>query len=119
MPLSAHEQRQLERLEKQLHEDDPRFADAMELDLGRSLSTGYLVTFILCALGGVTLLLVGVTSPNLIVGVLGFTVMGCGFYFTTMRRKPSVAEESRAGGQWSTLISSFRGGRGGRCRGQP
>ncbi|MET1020930.1 MAG: DUF3040 domain-containing protein, partial [Arthrobacter sp.] len=29
MPLSEHEQKLLEQLEKQLHEDDPKFASSM------------------------------------------------------------------------------------------
>ena len=75
MPLSEHEQKLLEQLEKQLHEDDPKFANSMGSDPGRSWSTRHVVIGVLCALAGVFLLLVGVTLQNIFVGVLVFVVM--------------------------------------------
>ena len=85
MPLSEHEQKLLEQLEKQLHEDDPKFANSMGSDPGRTWSTRHVVIGVLCALAGIFLLLVGVTLQNIFVGVLGFVVMGAGVYFATMR----------------------------------
>ena len=85
MPLSEHEQKLLEQLEKQLHEDDPKFANSMGSDPGRTWSTRHVVIGVLCALAGIFLLLVGVTLQNIFVGVLGFVVMGGGVYFATMR----------------------------------
>ena len=61
MPLSEHEQKLLEQLEKQLHEDDPKFASSMGSDAGRSWSTRHLVIGVLATLAGVVLLLFGVT----------------------------------------------------------
>jgi len=85
MPLSEHEQKLLEQLEKQLHEDDPKFASSMGSDPGRSWSTRHLVIGVLGALAGILLLLLGVSLQSIIVGVLGFIVMGAGVYFATMR----------------------------------
>ncbi|WP_400159102.1 DUF3040 domain-containing protein [Arthrobacter sp. BPSS-3] len=85
MPLSEHEQKLLEQLEKQLHEDDPKFASSMGSDPVRSWSTRHLVIGILGTLAGVLLLLLGVSLQNIIVGVLGFVVMGGGVYYATMR----------------------------------
>ncbi|HYH77365.1 MAG TPA: DUF3040 domain-containing protein [Arthrobacter sp.] len=85
MPLSEHEQKLLEQLEKQLHEDDPKFANSMGSDPGRSWSTRHVVIGVLGALAGIFLLLVGVTLQSIFVGVLGFVVMGAGVYFATMR----------------------------------
>ncbi|MET3921870.1 DUF3040 domain-containing protein [Arthrobacter sp. UYEF20] len=85
MPLSEHEQKLLEQLEKQLNEDDPKFASSMGSDPGRSWSTRHLVIGVLATLAGIMLLLVGVTVQNIVVGVLGFVVMGAGVYFATMR----------------------------------
>ena len=81
MPLSEHEQKLLEQLEKQLHEDDPKFASSMGSDAGRSWSTRHLVIGVLATLAGVVLLLFGVTIQNIFVGVLGFVVMGAGVYY--------------------------------------
>ena len=76
MPLSEHEQKLLEQLERQLHEDDPKFANSMGSDPGRSWSTRHIVIGVLATLAGVLLLLVGVSLQNIFVGVLGFVVMG-------------------------------------------
>jgi hypothetical protein len=97
MPLSEHEQKLLEQLEKQLHEDDPKFANSMGSDPSRSWSTRHVVIGVLCALAGIFLLLVGVTLQNIFVGVLGFVVMGGGVYFATMRN--STGRKQRSGGR--------------------
>ncbi|MGY2747189.1 DUF3040 domain-containing protein [Arthrobacter sp. UYCu723] len=103
MPLSEHEQKLLEQLEKQLHEDDPKFASSMDSDHGRSWSTRHLVIGVLATLAGIMLLLFGVTVQNILVGVLGFVVMGAGVYFATMRSstsgKAKAAGSSRKSGK--------------------
>ncbi len=96
MPLSEHEQKLLEQLEKQLHEDDPKFASSMGSDAGRSWSTRHLVIGVLATLAGVVLLLFGVTIQNIFVGVLGFVVMGAGVYYATMRG--AAAGKAKAAG---------------------
>lgn len=95
MPLSEHEQKLLEQLEKQLHEDDPKFASSMGSDPGRSWSTRHLVIGVLGALAGILLLLLGVTLQNIFVGVVGFVVMGAGVYYATLR---SSSGRTKAGG---------------------
>jgi hypothetical protein len=112
MPLSEHEQKLLEQLEKQLHEDDPKFANSMGSDPGRTWSTRHLVVGVLCALAGIALLLVGVTTQIIIVGVLGFVVMGGGVYFATMRNasgaKPgSASGTGKSGKPRSSFMSSL------------
>jgi Flp pilus assembly protein TadB len=107
MPLSEHEQKLLEQLEKQLHEDDPKFAHSMGSDPGRNWSTRHLVIGVLCALAGIALLLVGVTTQIIIVGVLGFVVMGGGVYFATMRNGSGTKTGSAAGGKPGKPRSSF------------
>jgi Flp pilus assembly protein TadB len=107
MPLSEHEQKLLEQLEKQLHEDDPKFANSMGSDPGRSWSTRHVVIGVLCALAGVFLLLVGVTLQNIFVGVLGFVVMGGGVYFATMRSSRGTAGAKAGGGKPGKQRSSF------------
>jgi Flp pilus assembly protein TadB len=97
MPLSEHEQKLLEQLEKQLHEDDPKFASSMGSVPGRSWSTRHLVIGVLATLAGVLLLLVGVSMQNIFVGVLGFVVMGAGVYYATMRS--SAVRKAKAGGR--------------------
>ena len=106
MPLSEHEQKLLEQLEKQLNEDDPKFASSMGSVPGRSWSTRHLVIGVLATLAGVLLLLVGVSMQNIFVGVLGFVVMGAGVYFATMRSS-AVGKARTAGGRKGKPRSSF------------
>lgn len=125
MPLSEHEQKLLEQLEKQLHEDDPKFANSMGSDPGRSWSTRHVVIGVLCALAGVFLLLVGVTLQNIFVGVLGFVVMGGGVYFATMRSSSAGTKPgSKTGGRKpgkprSSFMSSLEERWDERRRGEP
>lgn len=112
MPLSEHEQKLLEQLEKQLHEDDPKFANSMGSDPGRSWSTRHVVIGVLCALAGIFLLLVGVTLNMIFVGVLGFVVMGAGVYFATMRsaapgKSGSGGRPGKPGKSRSSFMSSL------------
>ena len=106
MPLSEHEQKLLEQLEKQLHEDDPKFASQMGSVPGRSWSTRHLVMGVLATLAGVLLLLVGVSTQIIIVGVVGFVVMGAGVYFATMRSS-AVGKARAAGRKQGKARSSF------------
>ncbi|WP_426998946.1 DUF3040 domain-containing protein [Pseudarthrobacter sp. N5] len=108
MPLSEHEQKLLEQLEKQLHEDDPKFANSMGSDPGRSWSTRHIVIGVLGTLAGVLLLLVGVSLQNILIGVLGFIVMGGGVYFATMRSSGAGQSKSAGnGGKSARPRSSF------------
>lgn len=111
MPLSEHEQKLLEQLEKQLHEDDPKFAHSMGSDPGRTWSTRHLVIGVLAALAGIALLLVGVTTQIIIVGVLGFVVMGGGVYFATMRNgsgaRGGLPSAGKSGKPRSSFMSSL------------
>ena len=124
MPLSEHEQKLLEQLEKQLHEDDPKFANSMGSDPGRSWSTRHVVIGVLCALAGVFLLLVGVTFQNIFVGVLGFIVMGGGVYFATMRSSAATAKsgkvrKGKSGKQRGSFMSNLEERWDERRRGEP
>ncbi|WP_426302986.1 DUF3040 domain-containing protein [Arthrobacter sp. R-11] len=99
MPLSEHEQRLLEQLEKQLHEDDPKFANSMGSDPIRAWSTRHIIMGVLGTIAGVLLLLVGVSLQNIFLGVLGFIVMGAGVYFATLRRISGGKLKSRKSGK--------------------
>jgi Protein of unknown function (DUF3040) len=75
VPLSEHEQRQFEQIERALRADDPRFADAVAAAGPR---VQYKRRVIAAALGfvvGVGLLLAGVVINVIPVAVAGFVVM--------------------------------------------
>ncbi|HKU10400.1 DUF3040 domain-containing protein [Sinomonas sp.] len=86
MPLSEHEQKMLEQLEKQLHEEDPKFADSMGADALRRFSTRHIVLGVLGVIVGLLVLLLGgVQFSNIFVGVVGFLIMGASVYYGTLR----------------------------------
>ena len=75
MPLSEHEERMLDQIERALEADDPKFAHAVRTSDPR---VHYKRRAIKAALGfllGVALLLAGVISKVIEVGVAGFLVM--------------------------------------------
>ena len=85
MPLSEHEQQLLAQLEKQLHADDPRFVTSMGSSSVRGASTRNIVLGIVIAVVGLLVLLGGVVVKSVLLGVLGFVVMGAGVYVATLR----------------------------------
>ncbi|GAA1271151.1 spore wall synthesis complex protein [Kitasatospora nipponensis] len=78
MPLSEHEQRLLDQMERALYAEDPKFATALE---GTGLRPYTRRRVYLAAAGfvvGVALLMGGMVVPLVWVGVVGFLVMlGC------------------------------------------
>ncbi|KJK59618.1 DUF3040 domain-containing protein [Saccharothrix sp. ST-888] len=75
MPLSEHEQRLLEQMERALYAEDPKFASALE---GTGLRTYTRRKVYLAAAGfvvGVGLLMGGMVAQHIWVGVVGFLVM--------------------------------------------
>lgn len=83
MPLSEHEQRLLEQMERQLYADDPKLASTLR-GSGRSLRSRHrLMLGILGVAGGMGLLVAGVASAWPL-GVVGFLVMlGGGWLVST------------------------------------
>ena len=100
MALSEHEQRLLDQLEQQLHAEDPKFANSMATPAGAGISTRRIVIGALVAVAGIALLLRGVSLEmpvSLILGILGFLVMGSGVYYATTRGRRGVPVNSPAG----------------------
>ncbi|PQZ95885.1 hypothetical protein CQ018_00875 [Arthrobacter sp. MYb227] len=97
MPLSEHEQRLLEQLEKQLHEDH-RFASTMKtVSNAGNYSTRNLALGALIGIVGIGILIAGISSQLIIVGVLGFIVMFGGVYLALSRKGRSRAVRSPEG----------------------
>ncbi|MCG6493169.1 DUF3040 domain-containing protein [Kitasatospora sp. A2-31] len=94
MPLSEHEQRLLDQMERALYAEDPKFASALE---GTGLRT-YTRRRVYLAVGGfvvgVGLLMGGMVVPDQIwVSVVGFLVMlGCAVFALTGWRRGSAGQ---------------------------
>lgn len=88
MPLSEREQKLLDQLEQQLYADDPAFATNMQKTAKPGLDKKRLVLGSLGALAGLGLVLAGVATQQIWIGVIGFVVMVVGGYLAaTPRRK--------------------------------
>ena len=75
MPLSEHEQRQLEQIEQALRTDHPRFADAVHATDPRVHYKHRVIAAALGFLIGVGLLLAGVVINTVLIAVAGFMIM--------------------------------------------
>ena len=74
MPLSKHEQRLFEQIERSLAED-PKFASAVRATDPRFHARRRIVIAAVLFLGGIALLIYGAFSKTIPVGVAGFVVM--------------------------------------------
>jgi hypothetical protein len=99
MPLSEHEQRLLEQMEKALYAEDPKFATALRQNSGTKPNRGRAALGVIAFLLGVLIMMVGAVTNVIAVGVLGFVIMLMGALLTYagFRAKPSSAEATGEG----------------------
>ena len=86
MPLSEREQKLLEQLEQQLNADDPRFAETLNQRGHRSsgaagYSPRHVVLGVLISVVGLAVVIAGVGTKLIPLGVLGFVIMVAGVCF--------------------------------------
>ena len=97
MPLSEHEQRQLEQIEQALYADYPKLAQAVRAKDPRIHYKRRVVEAAVGFLLGVGLLLAGVVSKVIFIGVGGFVVMlACAMWALTSWRHMGGAATGRA-----------------------
>jgi hypothetical protein len=105
MPLSEHEQRLLDQIERELYAEDPKFASTVRGTRLRRPARRRRLQGIALFVVGVALLVLGVVLPVLrvaqipLVSVLGFLVMffGVMLAFTSIRQ-PAVERDGKDGG---------------------
>jgi hypothetical protein len=122
VPLSEHEQRLLEQIERALVDDDPKFASQVRtgdrrLKARRKLQLGV----VLIVVGLAVMVGGGAVAQSVIVGVLGSLVMFGGLALAVLNYKSATgaveAGSTPAGGRGPS--TSGRSGRGGRVGRQP
>lgn len=84
MPLSDHEQRVLEQLERQLNDDDPRLATRLADTGGSAIPVRRVVLGAVLAVAGLAVVLTGVSTQLVLVGVLGTALLGAGILVATL-----------------------------------
>ena len=94
MPLSEHEQRLLEQMERALYAEDPKFASSLRGKDPRSNFRRRLLLAIVGFVIGVVLLMTGLVAQVIFVSVLGFLAMlGCAFLAVTSYRAVNAASQ--------------------------
>jgi len=78
VPLSEHEQRLLEQMERALYAEDPKLATTLRGGGLRGGNRSRLALGVVAVLGGLGLLLAGVASNIAALGVVGFVVLLAG-----------------------------------------
>ena len=123
MPLSEHEQRVLEQIERSLYADDPKFAATVRGIDPRSRQRRRYARSVVGAVVGLALLPVGIAIDQIEVTFAGFLLALVAFLYgvAAWRRGPEHAE---AGGSVSSSHPAARGGRlraghAGRAAGAP
>lgn len=97
MPLSEHEQRMLEQMERALYAEDPKFATALEGSELRSYTRKRVYQAVAGFLVGIALLMAGMVAQQIWVSVVGFLVMlGCAVLAVTGWRKAPKPGEGQA-----------------------
>lgn len=96
MALSDHEQRLLEQMEKALYAEDPKFATSLRSAPGARAARGRAALGVLAILAGLGLLLAGVGTAVIALGVLGFVVMlvGSVVVYSAFQARPAVTSVS-------------------------
>ena len=95
MPLSEHEQRMLEQMERALYAEDPKFASALEGSGLRTYTRRRVYQAVAGFLVGIALLMAGMVAQLIWVSVVGFLVMlGCAVLAVTgWRKAPKPGEQ--------------------------
>ncbi|WFB10019.1 DUF3040 domain-containing protein [Streptomyces sp. LX-29] len=112
MPLSEHEQRMLEQMERALYAEDPKFATALEGSGLRTYTRRRVYQAVAGFLVGIALLMVGVAVQQIWVSVVGFLVMlGCAVLAVTGWRKAPKPGEQQPAGRRGGAVPGRRQGR--------
>jgi len=101
MPLSEHEQRLLDEMERNLYQNDADFVANISQTPRRKPAYRAIVLGVLIAVVGVGALIAGVTIRQPLVGILGFVLMFAGVLLAITpgrRRKDEAVFEEPLGG---------------------
>jgi hypothetical protein len=96
VPLSEHEQRLLEQMERALYAEDPKFATSLRSASAGKASRGRAALGVLVLLGGVTFLMLGAILPLIPLGVAGFVIMIIGATLTYLGLRGGSAPATAA-----------------------
>jgi len=98
MPLSEHEQRLLEQMEKALYAEDPKFATSLRSSGTTRGSRGRAGLGVFIVIVGLGVVVAGVSTSIVALGVAGFTAMlvGSAIAYSALRARPASEEAAEA-----------------------
>ncbi len=114
MPLSEHEQHLLEQMERALYAEDPKFATSMRNSPASAGDKRRIALGVIAFLAGMGMLVAGVATQVVLVGVAGFLAMLGGIWLAISAWR-SVTQPTSGGGQ-SAAPQAAAGPRTGRPR---
>lgn len=95
MPLSEHEQRLLDEMEKALSAEDPRLATTLSSPAFPRLGGRFTGVFALMSVLGLGLIAAGVSQQNPLLGIVGFLLTLFGLYLIINRAVTSGSREPK------------------------
>lgn len=116
MPLSEHEQRLLEQMERALYAEDPKFATSMRSARGGAGDRRRIAIGVVGLLVGLGLLVAGVAAKLVIVGVVGFLAMLGGLWLAISALRPGQEQAASAEGPGAPTNISSRSKKSSRSR---
>ncbi len=119
VPLSEHEQRLLEQIERALVDDDPKFASTVRTGDRRRKARRMLQIGALLIVVGLAGLIGGVAVPSVPLGVFGFLLMFGGLALGVLNYKGATGTVEVVPGPGTPTRPTGRGGRPGKARRQP
>ena len=122
VPLSEHEQRLLEQIERALVDDDPKFASSVRTGDRRGKARRKLQVGVLLFVVGMAALIGGAVIPSVPLGALGFLVAFGGLALTVLNYRSATGVVEVGPGAPAGGSAPGRGGRGrggGKARRQP
>lgn len=117
MPLSEHEQRLLEQMERALYAEDPKFATSMRNPRTVQGSKRRVALGVVAFLAGIAMLVAGVATQIVVIGVVGFLAMLGGIWLAVSAMRPGSQPPTQPGSGTPAAPGTGSGsGRPGRSR---
>ena len=111
MPLSEHEQRLLEQIERALVDDDPKFASTVRSGDRRLKARRKVQLGILLVVLGLAVLVGGAVANSVLLGVLGFLIAFGGLTLGVFNYKSATGAVESGGGKRGPAPKGRRGKR--------
>lgn len=109
MPLSEHEQRLLEQMERALYAEDPKFATSLRSSSIARASRGRAALGVLIVFAGIALLITGMALQATPLGIAGFAVMlvGAVLVYSSFKRSTTASETAEGAQKPASDKASF------------